>query len=243
MLLKRVKTLQRVFRSYMARKKAKKPSYCAPSRNSRVNGTNGAEEVPKTNEEELEYKENYKFPNGAVYTGQWKNGMRHGYGTQVWPDGAKYEGFWKDNQACGKGKFWHIDGDIFEGEWRADKANGYGTYIHKNGAKYEGNWKDDFQDGYGAETWADGSKYEGYYSNGKKHGRGTYCWPDCSKYAGDWEDNKINGKVFSSRHHASIGSVHVGGRQTVRGHVEEQQHGRRRRLHLGRRQALRRFLP
>lgn len=32
--------------------------------------------------------------NGAVYTGEWKNGMRDGKGIQVWPDESKYEGQW-----------------------------------------------------------------------------------------------------------------------------------------------------
>ena len=33
------------------------------------------------------------MPNKAVYKGQWKGKMRHGYGVQVWPDGARYEGY------------------------------------------------------------------------------------------------------------------------------------------------------
>ena len=59
------------------------------------------------------------------------NGIRDGYGVQVWKDGAKYEGYiiviiiwsiylcligeWKNNKAEGKGKFYHVDGDIFDG--------------------------------------------------------------------------------------------------------------------------------
>lgn len=35
-----------------------------------------------------------RFKNGVVYTGEWKNENRHGFGVQIWPDGAKYEGFW-----------------------------------------------------------------------------------------------------------------------------------------------------
>lgn len=29
---------------------------------------------------------------GNVYNGEWKDGMRHGYGFEKWPDGAEYEG-------------------------------------------------------------------------------------------------------------------------------------------------------
>ena len=32
--------------------------------------------------------------NGAVYSGQWLNGIRDGYGSQMWPDGSRYEGCW-----------------------------------------------------------------------------------------------------------------------------------------------------
>lgn len=184
-LLRRIIKVQALYRAYLTRKKLK-------------------EALQSNNTDNLDYVENYKFPNGAVYTGniylhcegQWKNNARHGHGVQVWPDGARYEGEWRNNQAYGKGKFWHVDGDVFEGEWKNDKANGYGVYTHKNGARYEGEWKDDFQHGHGVETWADNSKYDGEYKNGKKDGKGTYYWADGSEYSGQWEDNKINGKVI-----------------------------------------------
>lgn len=41
------------------------------------------------------------FENRARYKGQWRDQVRHGYGTQIWPDGAKYEGNWKNNKAHG----------------------------------------------------------------------------------------------------------------------------------------------
>lgn len=36
----------------------------------------------------------FTYSTGAIYTGQWKGGLRHGNGTMVWPDNAKYEGQW-----------------------------------------------------------------------------------------------------------------------------------------------------
>lgn len=192
-LQKNVIKLQALYRGHAIRKKLKEQGEALGSSAQKSN-TKGSPE-----DENLEYVENYKFPNGAIYTGQWKNGTRHGFGTQIWPDGAKYEGEWLNNQAHGKGKFWHIDGDIFEGEWKNDKANGHGVYMHKNGAKYEGEWKDDFQHGKGTETWADNSKYQGDYKNGKKDGTGIYFWADGSQYSGEWVDNKINGRVFFNK--------------------------------------------
>lgn len=34
----------------------------------------------------------YQFENGAVYTGEWMNGLRDGMGIQEWQDGSKYIG-------------------------------------------------------------------------------------------------------------------------------------------------------
>nr|CAD55810.1 p38 protein [Tetrahymena thermophila] len=53
----------------------------------------------------------YQLENGSVYKGQWKNGMRHGRGKQLWKDGSIYEGYWKNNMAHGKGRLIHSDAD------------------------------------------------------------------------------------------------------------------------------------
>lgn len=60
--------------------------------------------------------------NGAVYIGEWKNGLRDGKGMQTWPDGSKYEGSWLEDKANGKGRLIHADGDIYEGDWVNDKV-------------------------------------------------------------------------------------------------------------------------
>ena len=36
----------------------------------------------------------HTYKTGAIYTGQWKGGLRHGRGSMVWPDNARYEGDW-----------------------------------------------------------------------------------------------------------------------------------------------------
>ena len=66
----------------------------------------------------------FTLKNGATYEGQWLNGMRDGYGTQLWPDGSRYEGCWAFDKANGHGKLMHADGDIYEGQWVNDKAEG-----------------------------------------------------------------------------------------------------------------------
>jgi hypothetical protein len=39
--------------------------------------------------------------NGAIYTGELLNGMKDGYGQQVWQDGSKYDGQWLMDKANG----------------------------------------------------------------------------------------------------------------------------------------------
>eukprot|EP01016_Furgasonia_blochmanni_P028770 TRINITY_DN3026_c0_g1_i1.p1 TRINITY_DN3026_c0_g1~~TRINITY_DN3026_c0_g1_i1.p1 ORF type:complete len:495 (+),score=24.96 TRINITY_DN3026_c0_g1_i1:64-1548(+) len=136
----------------------------------------------------------HEYDNGAVYVGQWKNGLRHGRGTQWWPDGSVYEGDWRDNMANGRGRLIHADGDVYEGYWRNDKADGKGTYLHYDGAQYSGDWKEDKQHGYGVETWPDGARYEGHYEMGRKHGQGRFKWSDGSSYVGMFSHNNIEGK-------------------------------------------------
>ena len=36
----------------------------------------------------------HTYRTGAIYTGQWKGGLRHGRGNMVWVDAARYEGDW-----------------------------------------------------------------------------------------------------------------------------------------------------
>ena len=37
--------------------------------------------------------------NGGTYEGEWKNGLRHGFGKHVWQDTSYYEGNWFDDKA------------------------------------------------------------------------------------------------------------------------------------------------
>jgi hypothetical protein len=66
----------------------------------------------------------FQFTNGTIYEGEWKDGMKHGQGKQIWIDGTLYEGSWKNNVAHGRGRLIHADGDIYEGDWENDKVNG-----------------------------------------------------------------------------------------------------------------------
>lgn len=121
-----------------------------------------------------------------------KNGLKNGFGIQIWNKEAKYVGYFKNDCAEGYGKFMAGD-DTYEGEFLNDGACGYGIYNRIGGTVYEGYWMDDSQETYGIEKWKDGSVYMGEYSGGKKHGIGTYYWNDGSKYEGMWQYNNLEG--------------------------------------------------
>ena len=169
------------------------------------------EGVPKDTKQHLTDKYNeypylgpYKFQDGETYEGQFKDGLRHGFGKQIWPDGSIYEGFWENDQCNGKGRLINAEGHVYFGDWVNDKADGNGIFKHTDGTMYEGEWKDDVQNGYGKEVWNDGSVYEGMYLDSLKHGHGVFQWADGSKYEGQFERNDISGqgKRFDDRFYA-----------------------------------------
>lgn len=43
-----------------------------------------------------------KLADGSIYTGQWKNGVKDGKGTQKWESGSCYEGGFVDDKFNGK---------------------------------------------------------------------------------------------------------------------------------------------
>ena len=43
----------------------------------------------------------YKYPNGEVYEGEWKDRKRNGRGTNKYPNGEVYEGEWQDDKKNG----------------------------------------------------------------------------------------------------------------------------------------------
>lgn len=67
----------------------------------------------------------YKWKNGAIYKGKFKNGVRYGYG------------------------YWTYGNESYEGEYINDKRNGKGLYKWEKGSYYEGEFLDDLRHGFG----------------------------------------------------------------------------------------------
>lgn len=109
------------------------------------------------------------FPNGDMYSGQYKANRREGTGTYVWLQA----------------------GILYTGQWRANLRAGVGRIVYPDGGRYLGNWANDVKAGQGRYTYPDGSSYSGSWVNDTKHGFGTYAFTDGSSFTGSFVDNEF----------------------------------------------------
>ena len=66
---------------------------------------------------------------GAVYTGNFVNGMFHGEGRYQYLDGANYFGLWHNNKMHGKGEYVDSDGTSWNGTFFNGMYDSGRTYI------------------------------------------------------------------------------------------------------------------
>jgi len=61
------------------------------------------------------------YPNGCLYTGNFENDKRHGFGKCWYPDGlGVYTGYWCEGKRNGLGKMIYANGEVYHGEWLCD---------------------------------------------------------------------------------------------------------------------------
>ena len=143
-----------------------------------------------------------EYPEGK-YSGEMKNGLRHGYGTFNYYKNKKnerkrYEGEWKDDKINGKGTMEWFDGGKYIGFWENDLKDGKGMYFYPNGnkfgrKKYEGDWEKGQKEGKGRMEWEDGGVYDGDWTDDKKDGKGVYYYPNGDRYEGGFINDQKEG--------------------------------------------------
>lgn len=113
----------------------------------------------------------------CIYTGEWSNGVKNGYG--VLDDIAK--------------------GEKYLGMWQNNARHGPGMVVTMNGVYYEGNFHQNKLTGYGLMMFEDKTYYEGELGiGGTFAGKGSLHYPSGDTiegtFTGNWEDGiKING--------------------------------------------------
>ena len=136
----------------------------------------------------------FRYASGDVYEGVWKSGVREGQGTYRYASNAVYEGQYKRDQKEGRGTFRYADGGVYEGGWKAGQREGQGAYRFVSGDVYEGEYKAGQEEGLGTFRYADGAVYEGEYIAGQREGRGTFRHADGGVYEGEYKLGQRQGR-------------------------------------------------
>jgi serine/threonine protein kinase len=160
------------------------------------------------------------YPNGSKYTGEIKNGKRHGKGTMNFVNGNSYEGQFCNGRRHGEGVFVYTNGRRYKGEFQDGKRHGKGTYTsspksrtsfsytgefahdkfdgrgfahYRNNESYIGTFAKDQRDGEGIYNYANDDRYEGAFKNGKRNGYGKLTYANGDEYKGDFKNDKRHG--------------------------------------------------
>lgn len=141
------------------------------------------------------------FPNGDMFTGEYKANVRSGTGTYYWAsEGMIYTGQWHNNVRHGVGRQIYPDGGRYYGSWVNDKRNGEGRYTYPDGSSYSGAWVDDVKHGFGTYAFVDGSQYVGTFVEGE-FVSGEWHLAGGTRYFGSFQDGAPTGKgVFVFRY-------------------------------------------
>ncbi len=132
---------------------------------------------------------------GSKYTGNWKNGLKHGRGTYIYgaqskSPGDKYVGDWLHGLKEGQGVYTDRLG-IYQGEFKNDLRNGQGTYTWKKGDKYVGEWREGVQEGQGTLTLENGDQYVGEFKNNRFDGHGVLTQSNGKVKDGQWSEGEF----------------------------------------------------
>mmetsp|Transcript_93178 Transcript_93178/g.266303 ORF Transcript_93178/g.266303 Transcript_93178/m.266303 type:complete len:811 (-) Transcript_93178:1173-3605(-) len=153
-------------------------------------------------------------PKFSVYHGEWKEGVRHGYG-QRYDDSGIYSGYWVQDRIRGKGTMDYPHGSAFKGKfevtrYHVDKGyhfeplaenpyadgipnDAHGLYQFPDGSAYEGSVIDGRITGMGVYENAMGEKWKGSFRNGLLHGQGTHTDVLGNTWTGTWKDGMLFG--------------------------------------------------
>eukprot|EP00635_Sarcinochrysidales_sp_CCMP3193_P004963 CAMPEP_0118899356 /NCGR_PEP_ID=MMETSP1166-20130328/5946_1 /TAXON_ID=1104430 /ORGANISM="Chrysoreinhardia sp, Strain CCMP3193" /LENGTH=824 /DNA_ID=CAMNT_0006838483 /DNA_START=1 /DNA_END=2475 /DNA_ORIENTATION=- len=130
-----------------------------------------------------------RYKSGAVYSGSFVEGLKHGDGTFDATDGSRFEGQWREDKVL-KGTMRYADGRVYDGEWQNGKRHGVGSCTYPNASRYNGEWRCDVRRGDGALEHDDGSSYRGAWKDNQPHGHGVYTFASGDTFRGEWRQGK-----------------------------------------------------
>ena len=75
-----------------------------------------------------------------VYDGEYRDGMRHGYGVYEWSNGHHYQGQWYSGKRQGFGVYSWPGLTFYEGKFMNNMRHGYGSYTWFSGKSETCDW-------------------------------------------------------------------------------------------------------
>ena len=99
-------------------------------------------------------------------------GQVHGEGKYIWTTGEFYDGQWKKGLKEGYGVWKGVANDTYIGEWKDNKPYGFGKHVWGSLDQYEGEWKACLRHGQGCDKFQNDDMYVGEYCWGKAEGYG-----------------------------------------------------------------------
>ena len=104
----------------------------------------------------------FRYADGTVHTGMYKNGCRNGPGTFKFADGAEHTGEYRNDCMCvGGAPMTLSSASVVTFSCR----HGWGTLKHSNGCVYTGEFFNGMQHGRGTLVYADGRREDGEFKN------------------------------------------------------------------------------
>jgi len=128
----------------------------------------------------------FQFEVGAVYEGQWKDGIMEGRGAHTYL-GNHFVGLFHGGKKTGKGVMEYMTGGTYDGEWLHDRPHGRGEMVYANGDRFKGNWLNGMRSGDGVLTCTSGDIYDGKWAKDRPEGLGTMTYSNGATYIGNWK--------------------------------------------------------
>ena len=141
----------------------------------------------------------YKYTNGQIYKGEFKNYLWHGKGHIFYPNKDIYIGDFINDNKHGKGVYIFASGETYDGEWINDRKNGKGTYTYTYrglktlNEKNKVNHTDEDLINFANHPY----KYVGYFKDDKREGEGYYLYLDDMALHGTWKEDELVGDSFT----------------------------------------------
>ncbi len=152
-----------------------------------VAGRTDAKEAPP-----VDGRQAFRFSNGDLLVGTFRNGQVTGQATVLYADGKRYDGEFFANRIQGHVPLQFPNGDRYEGSFVDGRRHGQGVYQFGSGGRYSGSFDHDQITGSGHVVYANGDRYSGQLRNGHQHGLGRLSFSSGrAPLEGQWENGRF----------------------------------------------------